>query len=251
MTEQRAYGTHPDLPDHRDHFYEPPPDLLNRLPASIDMRPHFPRVYHQKKLNSCSANAVAAVIWFEEIRITGRRAPSPSRLFIYYNERARERKVERNVPVSLRDGYKSVVRQGVCSEEMWPYVLKRFRDRPPRRCYRAAKKARVISYQRLHRRLEDMKACLASGHPFALGLSVHESFHGAAMKHTGRASMPKRGERLLGGHAVVTVGYHDEHQRFILRNSWGPRWGLAGYFTLPYQNVLHESYAWDFWTIRA
>ena len=188
-------------------------------------------------------------MWFETRR-SDRRAPSPSRLFIYFNERACERRIEGNVPVSLRDGYKSVARAGACPENMWPYRVHQFRERPVSTCYSAGRLQRVPWYAKLHRNLDAMKGCLAEGHPFTLGISVHESFEQSRMKKTGRGALPRRGERLLGGHAVVVVGYHDEYQRFILRNSWGRKWGLQGYFTLPYEYLLHESLAWDFWTLR-
>ena len=45
--------------------------------------------------------------------------------------------------------------------------------------------------------------------------------------------MPTPGEKLLGGHAVLAVGYDEAEQRFIVRNSWGTGWGKKGYFTCP------------------
>ena len=244
---QKRYGTHPDIPDHRDHYFKPSKKL--KIPEAVDLRPHCPPVYNQHKLNSCSANALAGVVWYEMLR-NDPQATSPSRLFIYYNERARERKVSGNVPVSLRDGYKTLSTQGVCPEEMWPYVYARFTDKPRAHCYHVAKSQRVSAYARIHRSVESMRAVLASGHPFTVGISVHESFEENRMKHTGRGYLPKRGERLLGGHAVAVVGYHDESQRFLLRNSWGKKWGLEGYFTLPYDYLLHEALAWDFWMME-
>jgi C1A family cysteine protease len=49
---------------------------------------------------------------------------------------------------------------------------------------------------------------------------------------------------------VAGVGYDDAKQWFIVRNSWGARWGLRGYFTLPYAYVTDDDLASDFWTIR-
>ena len=44
------------------------------------------------------------------------------------------------------------------------------------------------------------------------------------------------GER-LGGHAVLLVGYDDREEYFIVKNSWGPTWGEAGYFRIAYTQV--------------
>ncbi|MBW4584462.1 hypothetical protein G7B40_017935 [Aetokthonos hydrillicola Thurmond2011] len=62
--------------------------------------------------------------------------------------------------------------------------------------------------------------------------------------------MPSPGEQLLGGHAVLAVGYDDEEQRFIVRNSWDKEWGMQGYFSMQYAYLLDENLARDFWTIR-
>jgi C1A family cysteine protease len=35
-----------------------------------------------------------------------------------------------------------------------------------------------------------------------------------------------------------------------VRNSWGPGWGMAGYFTLPYAYLTDANLADDFWTVR-
>jgi len=62
--------------------------------------------------------------------------------------------------------------------------------------------------------------------------------------------MPKAGERMVGGHAVLAVGYDDAAKRFILRNSWGTKWGMQGYFTMPYDYLANRNLSDDFWTIR-
>jgi C1A family cysteine protease len=49
---------------------------------------------------------------------------------------------------------------------------------------------------------------------------------------------------------VLAVGYDDNEERFIVRNSWGPGWGMNGYFTLPYSYVTNSNLADDLWTIR-
>lgn len=62
--------------------------------------------------------------------------------------------------------------------------------------------------------------------------------------------MPQKTERVVGGHAVVGVGYDDAQRRFIVRNSWGTGWGLQGYFTMPYDYLANSHLSSDFWTVR-
>jgi len=52
------------------------------------------------------------------------------------------------------------------------------------------------------------------------------------------------------GHAVTAVGYDDAKKRFLLRNSWGPNWGVQGYFTMPYAYLGDRNLSDDFWTVR-
>ncbi|HEY5069769.1 MAG TPA: C1 family peptidase, partial [Candidatus Acidoferrum sp.] len=63
-------------------------------------------------------------------------------------------------------------------------------------------------------------------------------------------NLPAPLESVVGGHAVLAVGYDDAAQRFIARNSWGAKWGQQGYFTIPYTYLMTGSLARDFWTIR-
>jgi len=62
--------------------------------------------------------------------------------------------------------------------------------------------------------------------------------------------MPGRFESLLGGHAVVAVGYEESQRRFFVRNSWGTSWGRAGYGTMPYEYLLDNGLSDDFWTVK-
>ena len=62
--------------------------------------------------------------------------------------------------------------------------------------------------------------------------------------------MPASDEQAIGGHAVMAVGYEDASQTFLVRNSWGPNWGLKGYFKIPYAYLQDDNLANDFWTIQ-
>jgi hypothetical protein len=61
--------------------------------------------------------------------------------------------------------------------------------------------------------------------------------------------IPKKGERLVGGHAVTLIGYDDSKQAFLIQNSWGTEWGLNGKFWMPYSFALDSRECDDFWCI--
>ena len=245
-----AYGWVPDLPDHRDSHWIAPRNSLRNLPAQVDLRPDCPRISNQGTLHSCTAHAIAAAIQFENRKTARREMFAPSRLFIYYNERAQERSIHSDSGARIRTGIKTVVKRGVCHERLWPYRTTRFSQKPHRKCYREAASHPGLRYHRVRRTLPQMKACLASGYPFIFGFTVYESFHSKKVSRTGRAPMPVRREKCHGGHAVLAVGYDEAQRRFIVRNSWGNKWGRRGYFTLPFDYLLNRHLAQDFWTIR-
>jgi len=207
-------------------------------------------VYDQGQLGSCTANAIGAAFEFEQDRQDRKADFMPSRLFIYYNERTIENSVSSDAGAQIRDGIKTVNKQGVCPETLWAYDITRFARKPPAACYQDALKHMVTSYQRVPRVIQQMKGCLAEGYPFVLGFTVYEAFESPEVARTGALSMPTSAEKEIGGHAVLAVGYDDAQSRFLIRNSWGPAWGQHGYFTMPYQYLLDENLSDDFWTIR-
>jgi C1A family cysteine protease len=252
MTEPRKihhYGWIPDIPDQRDHRYAAPPANLTALPRSVDLRKGCPAVYDQGALGSCTANAIGGAVEFDRLK---QKLPDfvPSRLFIYYNERKIEGTIDIDSGAMIRDGIKSVASDGVCPEPEWPYVISKFTQKPPAKAYRDALEDRAVSYQRLIQDLSQMKGCLASGYPFIFGFTVYESFETATVARTGHAPLPEPGERAVGGHAVVAVGYDDAKEWFLVRNSWGTAWGMKGYLTMPYSYLIQTGLAADFWTIR-
>jgi C1A family cysteine protease len=246
----KGYGWVPDFPDGRDLLYAAPPTALDQLPKRVDLRPKCPAVYDQGQLGSCTANAIAGALEFDQMKQRLDDVFTPSRLFIYYNERAIEGTVDSDSGAMIRDGIKTVAKQGACPEKSWPYKIGKFTKKPNRACYSEAKKHQAIRYLRVSQTLGQLKGCLAAGFPFVFGFSVYESFESAAVARTGHAPMPKAGEALLGGHAVTAVGYDESREWFICRNSWGPKWGMKGYFTLPYPYLLQPTLSSDLWTIR-
>ena len=61
--------------------------------------------------------------------------------------------------------------------------------------------------------------------------------------------MPNPSGSLLGGHAVLIVGYSDERECFLIRNSWGSDWGMSGHFMMSYDFIVSR-YCTDFWLIE-
>ena len=244
------YGWLPDLPDQRDFSYSVIRPRLAAVPTKVDLRPRCPPVENQGAIGSCTANALVGALEFLELK-GGCPLVDLSRIFVYYNERVIEGTVKEDSGAFLRDGIKSLAKQGVCPEKEWPYRVAGFTRKPNRKCYSDAKKHQITSYHRIST-LDDMRTCLADGFPFVFGFTVYEAFESAAVAKSGVLNLPGPKEKVVGGHAVMGVGYDDTQKQFIIRNSWDTDWGMKGYFTMPYDYLdPAKNLADDFWTIRA
>ena len=237
-----------DIPDSRDiiHAYEEG-DLCTGV-TKVDLRKDMPEVYDQGELGSCTANAIAAA--FEYDTIQNQKDFHPSRLFIYWNERYVEGNTDQDSGASIRDGMKCVHKLGVCSEKEWPYDISQYTYKPPRKCFEDATQHKSLQYRRACSDLMHLRTYLNEQYPIVFGFSVYESFESESVAETGLMPLPKSNEKVLGGHAVLMVGFDDSKEAFIVRNSWGSEWGDGGYFYMPYEFVNDQNCS-DFWIMES
>lgn len=240
----RRYTWVPDTPDVRDHLLK----TSGKVPKSVDLRAKCSPVEDQEDLGSCTGNAIVGAMEFLLLK-AGAPYADLSRLFVYYLERDAENTVRIDNGAMIRTGVKQVHKRGVCDERTWPYDVRKFKRRPPQSAYREALERKTSEYLRV-RGLAALKRSLADGFPVIFGFSVYTSFDSKRVAKTGVVPMPKAREKLLGGHAVLAVGYDDAINAVICRNSWGPGWGVEGYFFLPYEFVESPDLSDDYWTIR-
>mmetsp|Transcript_99438 Transcript_99438/g.252602 ORF Transcript_99438/g.252602 Transcript_99438/m.252602 type:complete len:291 (-) Transcript_99438:73-945(-) len=246
----RKMGWKRDLPDFRDRFLTWPVEKMTDLPPKVDLRPaeHF-HIYDQGALGSCTANAIGAAFHFAQIK-EGVIDFTPSRLFIYYNERAMEGSTDQDAGAFIRDGVSSLTKLGVCDEKVWAYKTMQCYTKPSTEAYTAAQANLAKEYARVDCSLEALKTCINEGFPFAFGFTVMSSFQMPDVAVTGVMHMPMVYDSVAGGHAVLAVGYDDSTKRFIVRNSWGAMWGDKGYFYMPYAYISNPGLCDDFWAIK-
>lgn len=287
---ETAYGMgwHRDLPDFRDYAIDheevkPQLQALGQrsvrdnlrqlgvleataltLPTTVDLRAWCSPIEDQRNLGSCTANAGAGMVEYFERRAFGRHTDA-SRLFLY--------KVTRDLlgwtgdtGAYLRSTMGALALCGVPPEKYWPYDVARFDEEPTALCYAVAQGYQAMTYYRLDpvgtspaTLLQLIKTWLAAGLPAMFGFTVYSSYTQAGA--TGMIPFPTSGETVVGGHAVVAVGYDDNVRirnaspsavdtvgALMIRNSWGTGWGASGYGWLPYDYVLRAQ-AVDWWTL--
>lgn len=273
------YGWIPDIPDNRDYQYsdlrkkmeeiaekEKEATSANVSPVRkrtiitvdgvqiptpplpfVDLRTTDSPIFNQGDLNSCTSNALVGTLQFLEKK-DKKEYIELSRLFVYYDQRVVENTINIDIGAKLRDGIKTLAKLGVCSETCWPYNIQNFAVQPGHRCYREAANHMILTYYRINT-LDEMKHCLDNGYPFVFGFSVYQSMETEEVAQTGIVNMPTADESLLGGLTVTCVGYDDNTNRFLVRNSRGINWGQKGYMTIPYAYLENRNLSDDFWAI--
>ena len=265
-----------DLPDFRDYTSESAPVASQleaigvaqpkalTLASRVDLRQYCSPIENQGALGSCTANATVGLVEYFERRAHGKFIDA-SRLFLY--------KVTRDLlhwtgdtGAYLRSTMGALALFGVPPEEYCPYDVTRVRQRAERVVLRVrvelprdrATTASIRQARRRRRLLDRIKANLSAGLPSVFGFTVYSSISQAAA--TGRIPYPTTGDKVIGGHAMLMVGYDDNvtitnannasstKGAFIVRNSWGTSWGDHGYGMLPVQ-LRHNRLAVDFWSL--
>lgn len=239
VTPHGGLGYIPDLGDPRDHKFRVSAPVTE--PPSVDLRSKLPPAWDQGDLGSCTAFALTGAVYY----LSGFVG---SQLWLYYRERLIEHSVKSDSGAMIRDGVKVLNKYGLPPLADWPYDPAKFAIAPPTLVNSHAGDRKISGYARLDT-VHDYRQCLAASTPFVVGITIFEDFESARVAKSGRVRMPAKSETMLGGHAVLVVGYaHDGS--WIVRNSWGPSWGDAGYFHLPHDYLASQDLATDAWMLR-
>lgn len=246
----RKYGFKKSVPHINDQKYSDHKifSIGAPLPASVDLRPQMPPVYDQGDLGSCTANAACAAVEYD-MKVQNEAVALPSRLFLYYVERKIDGDTNQDGGSTLRTAITAVNQFGVCNDTIWPYDCSKFAVAPPESAYEQAKLHKGLKSFSVQQNLYELQHCLAVfRRPIIFGFQVYQSFESQEVADTGIMPIPRPGEQNLGGHAVCIVQYEPGY--FIVRNSWGPNWGLSGHFKMPVEFILNPAYCSDFWCLQ-
>lgn len=241
---KRTYNLKKQITDSRDLTVNLNPHSSVALPPVIDLRKNCPPVFDQGQLGSCTANAGMGALAMLKKDFT-----TKSRLFQYYMERKIDGTVKTDAGAQMRDIGKVLAGNGACDESFFPYVEKTFNKNPSIAATQNALTDKIKSYHAVPDVNGIKQVLVLMQQPVLSGITVYESFESDAVAKNGIVPMPKKSENILGGHAILIVGYDDTKKWFICRNSWGSAWGDKGYFYLPY-TFFTKGYASDFWVLQ-
>jgi C1A family cysteine protease len=240
---------------------------LSKTPPVRFEVPRFrkPRIKNQGQFGSCTGQA-----WAREAE-RERKLVEQSALAIYYEERRLNGECDIDAGAYIRDGAKVVNSYGVPTEKLWPDEPKNVFVDPSAKADKDAARKKFGQYIRVGPSVEEMIACLASGHGFVMGISCYSSMFTSLADRTGIIPYPEAGETMEGGHALQYGGYDlkfresDTAHKFvtagiplsaipeqvlIFANSWDSSWGDSGYGYLDLRFAADENLADDRWTIR-
>jgi C1A family cysteine protease len=289
LIEEVKMGWLPDYPDFRDYNFDYDKvdpklkelgqddsikDMLFKvgiksnkklsLPTTVDLRPWCSPIENQGSLGSCTAHAGIGIVEYFERRSFGKHIDA-SRLFLYKTTRNLMH-LTGDTGAFLRTTMGALVLFGAPPEEYLKYVIADFDKEPSAFCYAFGQSFQSISYYRFDPPgmqrdvlLKNIKTALSGGLPSMFGFSVYNSY--VQGNKTGKIPYPAPNDKLVGGHAIVAVGFDDNMKikntnpkgietkgALLIRNSWGTLWGDHGYGWLPYDYVL-KGLAIDWWSV--
>lgn len=236
------FSLRPDVPDERDYIFTAVKGT--ELPRQVSLQKYAGIAEDQGDLSSCTGEALANA-YETRLKISiPAKAVELSRLFIYYNARSLEGTTSEDQGATIRSGIKALKSTGVCAESLWPSSRgpELWDDKPSDEAYAEGKQRTILTYERVVD-LFAMRECLAQERPFVFGIPIYND---KAAGPDNNWTFTGGGKQLLGYHALCCVGYNDETELFLVKNSWGTSWGLFGYCYVTYDMMMKE--ALDAWT---
>jgi len=218
------------------------PTSFQSLPTSVDLTSKMPPVYDQGSLGSCSANASCAAYKYAYPLV------DPSRLYLYYKDRLRRGSVYCDSGASITDNMQVLLNNGICEESLWPYIINNFTVTPSSECDTNAQTHKILKPVNISQDLVTIKTYLSNGYPVVFGIACYQSIFNVTAENP-IYNPNVQTESLVGGHALLCIGYDDITGLFKIRNSWSSNWAQNGNFYISYSYLLDPTKSYDFWCI--
>lgn len=208
--------------------------------TSVDLRSGFTAVKNQGKQGACAAFTLAAI--YEYILKTNNALESDlSEAFLYYNARKKSGRENEDLGTTFHEAVGALIEHGICSEQTFPYRPNTFAKEPDKEAYDEAAHRIVKKAMNVNANINDIRSALAEGYPVAIALKAFNSFSEVSNGFILRPTEEELSRQTPGSHSMVVCGYSDEQRLFIVRNSWGSKFGENGYCYIPYSYIGDSS----------
>ena len=216
--------------DSRDYIMETILNYQNPLPDTFDLRKKLKSIRNQGELGTCAAMTAACIKeYHERININYKNYFSP--MFVYNN-----RKNQDSEGMYGRDVMNILSKKGICPEKDMKYGTIIKPEDIDNTIYEKCKNYKIKAYAKINT-VDGLKKSLILYGPCYISFPCYSNY-------TNMWKPLFRGQKATGGHAMTVVGYNKDS--FIIRNSWGPKWGDKGYCYYPYEDFGHH---WEIWTL--
>ena len=224
------------------------------FPSKFSLKDRVKQVYDQLSLNACSANATAN---FLQLSDKGNILKSSiSRLYLYFTTRWLDKK--NMLPVedqgaTLKSVFTALSTYHYIDEVKYPYEIEKVNSIPPSKVFEEAitvNKCPFVSYRQITQTKCSLKYSLYMCQlPILCGIQVYSNFT-RLTKEDDILTLPSPQDELLGGHAVVIIGFDDETDTFEILNSHGSDFGNEGYFRIKSEYILNPELGFEFYTVQ-
>lgn len=205
--------------------------------SSIDLRGDFSPIRDQQKYGSCTAFSASSI--FEYILNKADKSIEHvlSPRFLYYNV------CKKNVdgtPIDNGSSFfeiiESLVDKGICEEKFCLYDDS-FNIPPTDEAYKEALGRLVTEAMNVDISHYAITSALADGYPVAISLKIFDSFSKGREGFVYRPTEKELQGTDYGYHAMVICGYSEVEKVYIVRNSWGKKFGDNGYCYIPFSYI--------------
>ena len=201
---------------------------------SVNLKEYFTKVKDQGQIGACTVFAVSSIYEYIIKKASGEETDL-SESFVYYNVRHHDGKELEDTGSSYQDVITNIGELGICLESLHPYTHL-LSDVPSDEAYHDAGKRRITKALNVNIVENDIKSAIQEGYPVAISLKIFDSFQ-ATSGFVKRPTDEEIKSADFGYHAMVVVGYSDDTKFFLVRNSWGERFGDKGYCYIPYSYI--------------
>jgi len=225
-----------------------------RVASKVDNRNWCSPIKNQGQIGSCTAFAAVGMYEYFQNRAFNKYMYG-SELFIY--------KATRNLlgwngdtGAYIRTAMGTLALFGVPPSSHYPYLEEDYENEPPAFVYSYGQNFQALTYYRLDplgasgkTTLTNLKKQLRAGLPVMMGFTCYTSLNHETTQATGNIPYPSTNESVIGGHAIMVVGYDDKKtitNPLDGKRKWGVDWGAEGYGWIPYE-FIRAGIASDLW----